>query len=166
MTLPFPLPLYFQANLRVQSRNTTWGTSQPCFGCLTNRIAQEQHFTRIKNKRRRKKGSSFPRKRKTASTAAMPATNLWTESALATSEVVRSSCHSTSGFVYIVYIFCCWQQNIHVKKKAYQWCYPTGQVPLYSVMICGQWRQRKASLHCRRQKKILFCMITVDNIVM
>lgn len=52
-----------------------------------------------------------------------------------------------------------------LKKKAYHWCYSTEQGLLYSV-ICGLWRKQKANVHSWRLKKILFCMITIGNIVM
>lgn len=51
------------------------------------------------------------------------------------------------------------------KKKHINDVILLNRVLMYSV-ICGQWRQEKASLHSRRKKKILFCMITIGNIVM
>lgn len=56
----------------------------------------------------------------TTTTAVISATNISTESASAISEVLQISYHSTAGFIYIMYILYCQQQDLHVKKKAYQ----------------------------------------------
>lgn len=117
-------------NLRVQSRKPL-GMSPAFFGCLTNRIAQEQHFTKSSN--------HMYALNLTAATAVISTTNTSTESAPAISEVLQSSYHSTAGFIYIMYIFYCRQQDLHVKKKHITDVILLNRVLLYSV-ICGLWR--------------------------
>lgn len=94
----FALPLCLPSPLFCFTSRRTWefnqekphGMSQPFFGCLTNRIAQEQHFA----KRKKKTVShvcAYKIKTKTTTAAVISATNVWRESASAISEVLPIS---------------------------------------------------------------------------
>lgn len=132
-------------------KETTWDVPA-FFGCLTNRIAQEQH----------KKQYHMYALTKTAVISAT-VDRIRTHNIRSAPEFLLY--HSTAGFIYIMYILYCRQQDLHVKKKHITDVILLNRVLLYSV-ICGLWRQQRASLHSQRWKKILFCMITMGNIVM